>query len=77
MYDVVHLRFFLTLLNPSNVQGLLRNLMTLLKPGGYLQWVDCDGSSCRVAAGSPSAPSAAMEKVAAMMRRPHPEADYR
>ena len=76
-YDVVHMRFFVTLLDPSNVQGLLENLMTLLKPGGYLQWVDCDVSSCGVAISSSSAPSAAMEKAAAMTRQPRPADDYR
>ena len=30
IYDVVQLRFFLTLVNPTNVRGLIENLMTLL-----------------------------------------------
>ena len=29
-YDIVHIRYFFTLLNPENVEGLVRNLMTLL-----------------------------------------------
>ena len=30
VYDVAHVRFFLTLLGPANVQGFIENLMTLL-----------------------------------------------
>ena len=99
IYDIVQLRYFFTLLDPQNVQGLVENLMTLLsasfetspncdlrirladapstEPGGYLQWLDLDGPSCHAAVISPSAPSAATEKVAAFMRKPQPDSDFR
>ena len=45
VYDVVHLRFFVTLLDSTNVQGLIRNLMTLLStslrfPATICEYVD-------------------------------------
>ena len=39
MYDIVHLRFFFTLLDPENVQGMLENLMTLLSESLCLKYI--------------------------------------
>ncbi|KAL8784507.1 MAG: hypothetical protein Q9195_009017 [Heterodermia aff. obscurata] len=41
-YDVVHLRFFMTVAKDSDVGLALRNLEKMLKPGGHLQWVERD-----------------------------------
>ncbi|KAK0506831.1 hypothetical protein JMJ35_010744 [Cladonia borealis] len=41
-YDVVHLRFFMTVASDDNVDVVIENLKGMLKPGGYLQWVERD-----------------------------------
>ncbi|KAH1612256.1 hypothetical protein KXX21_002817 [Aspergillus fumigatus] len=53
VYDVVHVRHFAFVLQEHDLNGALDNLLTLLKPGGYLQWTDIDVSSLRVEKISP------------------------
>ncbi|CZT18010.1 uncharacterized protein RCC_03848 [Ramularia collo-cygni] len=43
-YDVVHIRLFLCVIASGDPIPLLKNLMKLLKPGGWLQWQEYDGS---------------------------------
>ncbi|KAL2046662.1 hypothetical protein ABVK25_011634 [Lepraria finkii] len=76
VYDVVHVRFFVTLINEENVAGFIQNLMALLKPGGYLQWVDLDPHSCCAVTAVPESPKNATEKLVALMQKPHPDANY-
>ncbi|MCJ1407332.1 hypothetical protein MMC19_001403 [Ptychographa xylographoides] len=46
-YDVVHVQMFLTIVKNGNPAPLIKNFMTLLKPGGWLYWVDVDSKSVR------------------------------
>jgi SAM-dependent methyltransferase len=39
-YDVVHIRLMCLVLSKDEWAPAVQNIMTLLKPGGYLQWVD-------------------------------------
>ncbi|KAF5875170.1 putative umta methyltransferase family protein [Botrytis fragariae] len=39
-YDIVHARFWLCVVNDPDARPLLRKLLSLLKPGGYLQWIE-------------------------------------
>ncbi|KAI0390564.1 S-adenosyl-L-methionine-dependent methyltransferase [Xylariaceae sp. FL0594] len=39
-FDVVHLRYFVWAVKSGQVVALVRNLMSLLRPGGWLVWVD-------------------------------------
>ncbi|KAI4187442.1 MAG: hypothetical protein L6R41_002821 [Letrouitia leprolyta] len=41
-FDVVHLRFFMTVATDDNLQAVIDNLTAMLKPGGHLQWVERD-----------------------------------
>jgi hypothetical protein len=43
-YDVVAVRFMTTVLNGSEWDMALKGLLALLKPGGWLQWIDFDAS---------------------------------
>ncbi|KAJ5520142.1 hypothetical protein N7463_000595 [Penicillium fimorum] len=47
-YDVVNVRIMVVALSHDEWEPAVRNLMTLLKPGGYLQWVDCAAHECVV-----------------------------
>jgi len=37
-YDLVHIRFFSPVLRDQGPEGVIKNVMQLLKPGGFLQW---------------------------------------
>ncbi|KAK4211320.1 S-adenosyl-L-methionine-dependent methyltransferase [Rhypophila decipiens] len=39
-FDLVHVRAFVSIINPDNIKPFLRGITSLLKPGGFLQWVD-------------------------------------
>ncbi|KAI1371658.1 S-adenosyl-L-methionine-dependent methyltransferase [Hypoxylon crocopeplum] len=45
-YDVVHLRLLVTAMLPEEWEPTVRNVSTLLKPGGFLQWEECDFTTC-------------------------------
>ncbi|KAL4811078.1 S-adenosyl-L-methionine-dependent methyltransferase [Aspergillus unguis] len=47
-YDVVNVRVMVVALSSYEWEPAVRNLMTLLRPGGYLQWVDCAAHDCIV-----------------------------
>jgi len=37
-FDVVHIRAFTSIVKDNKVDPLIKNLLSMLKPGGYLQW---------------------------------------
>lgn len=41
-YDLVHVRMLVAAMLPGDWEPVVRNLTGLLKPGGYLQWEECD-----------------------------------
>ncbi|KAJ5619785.1 hypothetical protein N7510_003769 [Penicillium lagena] len=47
-YDVVNVRVMVVALSSDEWEPAVRNLMTLLKPGGHLQWTDCAAHECVV-----------------------------
>ncbi|KAB8297397.1 hypothetical protein EYC80_002740 [Monilinia laxa] len=42
-YDVVNVRLMIVALSFDQWEPAVRNLITLLRPGGHLQWADCAG----------------------------------
>ncbi|OTA53847.1 hypothetical protein K449DRAFT_439787 [Hypoxylon sp. EC38] len=41
-YDVVHVRMLVAAMLPNDWHVVVGNLFKLLKPGGFLQWAECD-----------------------------------
>lgn len=41
-YDLVHVRLLVLAVDNSDPRPMLRNLIKMLKPGGYLQWDELD-----------------------------------
>ncbi|PHH92138.1 hypothetical protein CDD83_8811 [Cordyceps sp. RAO-2017] len=74
-FDVVNLRFFITLLNGENIHTLIRNLKTLLKPGGFLHWLDFDPRSAKAISIRPDVPMPRTESVVSIMRNVQPDLD--
>nr|POE59069.1 n-methyltransferase sirn [Quercus suber] len=63
-FDVVHVRLIEAAMRKEDWAPALRNLTTLLKPGGWLQWVEDDRAhSVRHAARPVAPPNAAKESL--------------
>ncbi|KAH6715755.1 S-adenosyl-L-methionine-dependent methyltransferase [Leptodontidium sp. MPI-SDFR-AT-0119] len=41
-YDLVHLRLLAAAFKEEDIKGVVENVVSILKPGGYLQWEDAD-----------------------------------
>ncbi|KAE8354505.1 S-adenosyl-L-methionine-dependent methyltransferase [Aspergillus coremiiformis] len=52
-YDLIHLRLLVGALKEEDYARSMRNIYELLKPGGYLQWDDCDTTAFSTAESSP------------------------
>ncbi|KAJ5918712.1 hypothetical protein N7454_009856 [Penicillium verhagenii] len=53
-YDIINVRFFMTLLSGQNLPQLLQNVMSLLKPSGIFQWMDIDAPSVKAIGPDPT-----------------------
>ncbi|KAI9036026.1 class I SAM-dependent methyltransferase [Aspergillus affinis] len=67
VYDIIHLRLFLVVIRDDDPVPVLRNLVKMLKPGGWIQWADHNLDSWTVETIAPDVPSPAMEKMRDMM----------
>ena len=65
-YDIVHVRLLILVIEGGDPRSVLRHLLKLLKPGGYLQWddIDCPGMCVKTVDPSVTAPS--LEKLREM-----------
>ncbi|KAI0397484.1 S-adenosyl-L-methionine-dependent methyltransferase [Xylariaceae sp. FL0594] len=52
-YDLVHVRLLAAAMLPAEWAIVVRNVSRLLKPGGYIQWVECDFSGVKHMRGRP------------------------
>ncbi|KAL9118287.1 MAG: hypothetical protein Q9187_005171 [Circinaria calcarea] len=44
-FDIVHIRAFTVVVRGEDTASLLKNVIAMLKPGGYLQWDEVDAGS--------------------------------
>ncbi|KAF4621499.1 hypothetical protein G7Y89_g14575 [Cudoniella acicularis] len=75
-FDIVHLRFWLCIINDDVVEPLLENVLTLLKPGGYIQWFEGIPQSARVLARNGGAPTPACDKLVRQWQKPAEHSSY-
>lgn len=59
-YDLVHARMLITAILPEEWGSVVRNLVTLLRPGGFIQWEECEFLNAEYLA---SRPGARLEKT--------------
>lgn len=52
-YDILHIRLFMWVLLDDEVPAILGKLVSMLKPGGYIQWTDFDLTTLHVGTASP------------------------
>ncbi|KAI5357180.1 putative S-adenosyl-L-methionine-dependent methyltransferase [Septoria linicola] len=62
-FDVVAVRLLHTNLRPDRFNEALDDLIALLKPGGWLQWIDWDPMTARIATVKPGAPDTVLRDI--------------
>lgn len=63
IYDVVHIRAFVSVITDSNRNPILSVASELLKPGGFLQWEETRGDNFAVGLPSLQVPKIALESI--------------
>lgn len=63
VYDVVHVRLLVLVVENSNPRPIVRNLRKMLKPGGYLQWDDLNYPDTYVRAVDDTLPTPALNEL--------------
>ena len=64
-FDVIHTRLLLAAVKDANAKKLLCNLLSMLKPSGWLQWSEYDVTRFDLIKENLDAPSVATEKIEA------------
>lgn len=75
-FDIVYGRFWLCLVNNPDAAVLLKNMISLLKPGGYLQWLEPLPLSAKAVHPSSKATSAAVDHLAVHWHKPTESKTY-
>ncbi|OQD97031.1 hypothetical protein PENSOL_c013G09572 [Penicillium solitum] len=65
-YDIVHVRLIAAGLTASEWGRVVRNLAKLLKPGGVMQWEECDFTNVRHLPGRPESTTEAASTIGLM-----------
>jgi len=71
-YDIIHIRHFVCVVKDNDPTPLLRNLLRMLKPGGWIQWDEWDVLNRHFTKTRPETPQACIDKLEeefAVMRR--------
>lgn len=61
-YDIIHVRLLILVVENSDPRPIIRKLIKMLKPGGYLQWDDLNYPDTCVKAIDPSLPTPALDE---------------
>ncbi|KAI1857003.1 uncharacterized protein JN550_013496 [Neoarthrinium moseri] len=68
IYDVVHIRAFVSVIPDSNLTPLLSVVSELLKPGGFLQWEETRGDRFIVESPSPHISKVACDTIIQVLK---------
>ena len=68
VFDVVHIRTMFSCVIENKVDPLLSNLLKMLKPGGFLQWDESDGSAAKCQVPSPDVQAEATQTIVKLQR---------
>jgi hypothetical protein len=70
-YDVAHFRLFITLPR-DKLQQMIQNAFKLLKPGGYIQWVEHDKTNLTAVTSRPGQSVKTIEALIELEQNPFP-----
>ncbi|ETS73592.1 hypothetical protein PFICI_14538 [Pestalotiopsis fici W106-1] len=68
VFDIVHIRAFVSIIKNSEVGPVLSNALSLLKPGGFLQWEECRADRMLVQAPSEGISTEACDTIVKTIR---------
>lgn len=69
-YDIVNVRLFMFVVQNDDPGPVLENLVRLLKPGGYLLWVEHNPTSARIESISPELKNDAWQIIQGLLNGP-------
>ncbi|KAF2202262.1 hypothetical protein GQ43DRAFT_480033 [Delitschia confertaspora ATCC 74209] len=69
-FDLVQVRGFVSFTRSAAAEKLLHNVFQILKPGGYLQWIDVDPHKSHIVSSDFAQASPVLERVLQRSRRP-------
>lgn len=75
-FDIVNARFWLCIVNDDVADKLLDNFLTLLKPGGFLQWFEPLPDTARVVSRNGGAPHPACDRLVETWKKPTASSSY-
>ncbi|KAF2729478.1 S-adenosyl-L-methionine-dependent methyltransferase [Polyplosphaeria fusca] len=75
-FDIVNIRFWLCIINDDVAEKLTKNFLTLLKPGGYLQWFEPQPDTAHVVSRNGGKPTPGCEKLTQQWKKPTPKSSY-
>ncbi|KXS95961.1 hypothetical protein AC578_8091 [Pseudocercospora eumusae] len=75
-YDIVHIRLFMLVVENGDPTPLLRQLLKLLKPGGYLQWQEYDPSMDKLMLADPRTSAPKLEALRDVLRGAAPDMNW-
>ena len=67
VYDIVHVRLLVLVVQKSDPRKVLRNLIHMLKPGGYIQWDELNYPCTHVRNSSSSSHTPALHELRKMV----------
>ncbi|ESZ91011.1 hypothetical protein SBOR_8615 [Sclerotinia borealis F-4128] len=62
-YDVIHIALLCLVIRDGDPRSVLDNLLTLLKPGGYIQWKEVDFSMMHITSYNPGISTCELSKL--------------
>lgn len=66
-YDIVHVRLLVLVVENSDPRPIIRNLVKMLKPGGYLQWDELNSPGCQIKTIDTSLQTPALQELREMV----------
>ncbi|CAO2655118.1 Nn.00g101820.m01.CDS01 [Neocucurbitaria sp. VM-36] len=75
-FDVVNIKFLICVTNDDVADRLIQNVLTLLKPGGYLQWFEPQPNTVRHRGRTDGAPTPACDRIMELWKKPSPHSSY-
>lgn len=67
IYDVVHVRLLVLVVHRNDIKNVIRKLLRMLKPGGYIQWDELDYPGTHVRTSNNSIPTPALHELREMV----------
>ncbi|KAF2662080.1 S-adenosyl-L-methionine-dependent methyltransferase [Lophiostoma macrostomum CBS 122681] len=75
-FDAVHMRYWLCIVNDDVAEKLIENVVTLLKPGGYLQWFEFLPYTAHVRGNAEGIPTPGCDKLVELYKKPSAQSTY-